>query len=102
MKKYEVKSASCELRRRNFKYYPGIAINNDTEQETLATFNSKDEAIRFLDGKASSITTYPSNGLVAVKEYYIEEIGDAEELLNIWNITPLDEDSKEMEEEEND
>lgn len=95
---FEVRKASCELKRREYLklggYHECIADENDTQQKTLAKFETIDEAKAHLEGKKSYISTYPSNRLVKIEEYYIEEFDEDGDSWGVWYVAPLDEDSK--------
>lgn len=94
---FEARKASCELKRREYLkvggYHECIADENDTEQETLAKFDTLEDAKKYLEGKTSSIFPYPDNGLVVVEEFFVEEI-DEDESAGIWYVAPLGENSK--------
>ena len=113
MKKYAVMNASVEMTRKRYLkeggYKEYIAATNDTEQKLLALFDTMEEAKEFLKGKKSSIWPYPSNGLVNIEEYYIDEyqydeakfeidenhdIFDFADLMGCDYVAPLDENSR--------
>lgn len=112
MKKYEVMNASVEMTRERYLkeggYSEYITGANNWAQERLAIFDTLEEAKKFLEGKTSSITPYPSNGLVLIEEYYVDEhvcdddveidedddLYDYAELMGCAYVAPLDENSR--------
>ena len=113
MRKYAVMEASVEMTRERYLkeggYSEYIAAINDWEQKVLAITDTLEDARGFLKGKKSSITPYPSNGLVKIEEYYVDEyqydetkfeidedddiVGFAD-LMGRCYVAPLDEDSR--------
>ena len=112
MKKYVVMNASVEMTRERYLkeggYREYITGTNDWDQERLAVFDTQEEAKKFLNGKTSSINPYPSNGIVVIEEYYVDEyqydenkeidedddLFDFADLMGCDYVAPLDENSR--------
>lgn len=70
---FRLMKASCEMELKGFEYFSGIALDNDTEQEFIKEFASKEEALAELEALTSNVVKYTDNNLVVVREYYIED-----------------------------
>ena len=73
MKRYELKSATVELRKWQ-DITEGCTIN-DSEPQLLKSFDNKEDALEELKKFSTSVTSYssPIGTLYYVNEFYVEE-----------------------------
>ena len=95
MKKFEIRKASAEIRNR-LDIAEGCARAIDEEPETMNTYDSIEEARKFLAGLKTSISelSSPIGRYYLVEEFYIEENeydedGDWVSGGDVWQFSPI-------------
>lgn len=111
IKKWVVIETRMEMTRQEYLKAGGYSeymTSDDCSPNRLTIFDTLEEAKKYLEGKTSTIIPYPSNKLVVIEEYIINEyrydddseidedddLVDYADLMGCHYVAPLGEDSR--------